>query len=237
MLEYNQIRIGRTAMIYALYGLVFGALVPYMARRFGKFMPATMAYALVQLIKPQRKVSRERILHNPRYLDLRAAYRRRSTLFALLGCILSWAVFYKYGTENLGWYLIFIWTALLLLEIDYRWMILPDLLTVPLIILGFGYAVIVSQWAGPGESFIGAVIGYFLPVAASLFLVWRKKEVFGGGDIKYLAAVGAWMGPDKLLYVILTASALFAVYAFIRRRKEGAFGPAIAAAALIWTLI
>lgn len=224
-------------MIYALYGLIFGALVPYVARRFGKFMPATMAYALVQIIKPQRRVKAERIQKNPRYLDLRAAYRRRSVLFALIGAVLSWAVFYKYGVENIGWYLIFVWAAILLLEIDYRWMMLPDLITVPLIILGFGYAVMVSLWVGPGESFIGAVIGYFLPVVASLFLVWRKKEVFGGGDIKYLAAVGAWMGPDKVLYVILTASALFAVYAFVRRRREGAFGPAIATAALIWTLI
>ena len=224
-------------MIYALYGLVFGALVPYMARRFGKFMPATMAYAVIQLLKPQRRVKAERILKNPRYLDLRAAYRRRSVLFALLGAVLSAAVFYKYGAENIGWYLIFVWVALLLIEIDYRWQMLPDIITVPLIIIGFGYSLMVGGWSGPGESFAGAVVGYFLPVIASLFLVWKNKDVFGGGDIKYLAAVGAWMGPDKILYVILTACAIFAVFAALKKCREGVFGPAIAAASLIWALL
>ena len=36
-------------MWYAVYGFVFGMLIPYMARRFSKFMPATMAYAVYRL--------------------------------------------------------------------------------------------------------------------------------------------------------------------------------------------
>ncbi len=224
-------------MIYALYGLIFGMFIPYIARRFGKFMPATPAFALFSIVRPQRRVSRQKVKTNPRYLDLRAAYRWRSLMFGLVCGLLSWVMFYKYGSDNMVWYLLFLWGALLLIEIDYRWLMLPDIVTVPLLIFGFGYAVMVGGWVGPGESFIGAVVGYFLPVFASLFLVWRDKDVFGGGDIKYLAVVGAWMGPDRILYVILTACAVFGLYAALKKRREGAFGPAIAAAAVVWALI
>lgn len=34
-------------MIYAAYGLVFGLFIPYLARRFSKFMPATPGLCVV----------------------------------------------------------------------------------------------------------------------------------------------------------------------------------------------
>ena len=52
-------------------------------------------------------------------------------------------------------------------------------------------------------------------------------NAFGGGDIKLLAAVGAWLGLLPVVYTILAASVLFAVFAFVMRRRDGAFGPAI----------
>ena len=48
---------GDVLMIYALSGLLFGLLIPYMSRRFAKFMPATLAYALYRIVKPVRRVS------------------------------------------------------------------------------------------------------------------------------------------------------------------------------------
>ena len=37
-------------MSYIFWGFLFGVLIPYMARRFAKFMPATAAYALYRLL-------------------------------------------------------------------------------------------------------------------------------------------------------------------------------------------
>ena len=36
-------------MSYALCGFVWGLFIPYIARRFAKFMPATFAYALFDI--------------------------------------------------------------------------------------------------------------------------------------------------------------------------------------------
>ena len=111
--------------------------------------------------------------------------------------------------------------------------LLPDILTVPLLIAGFAYSVFVSQWVIPAESVLGAVTGYMLPVVASAFLVWKNKDAFGGGDIKLLAALGAWLGMELVIYTMILASVLFVLYALARRMRVGAFGPAITIAAIM----
>lgn len=61
----------------------------------------------------------------------------------------------------------------------------------------------------------------------------ENKDAFGGGDIKLLAALGAWLGFEKLLYVIVVSAVLFILYAAIKRQRSGAYGPAIAIAGII----
>ena len=63
--------------------------------------------------------------------------------------------------------------------------------------------------------------------------MWKNKDAFGGGDIKLLAAIGAWLGFELLLYVIAAASVLMLIYTLLRRRKSVAFGPALSFAAII----
>ena len=87
--------------------------------------------------------------------------------------------------------------------------------------------------ARAAESVLGAVTGYMLPVVASAFLVWKNKDAFGGGDIKLLAALGAWLGMELVIYTMILASVLFVLYALARRMRVGAFGPAITIAAIM----
>lgn len=220
-------------MIYVLWGFLYGILIPYMARRFAKFMPATAAYALYRLLWPVKTVSDERKRRNPCYQKLMSAYVMRSLGYGILTAAISYGAFWCFGAESIWWYLAFIWILLLLLEIDYKTMYLPDILTFPLLLTGFLYAVLIGVWVGPAESSIGAAAGYVLPVFASLLLVWKNKDVFGGGDIKLLSAIGAWLGVESLLYTIILSCLIFGIYALLKRQRSGAFGPAIAVAAII----
>lgn len=220
-------------MVYILWGFLFGILIPYMARRFAKFMPATAAYALYRLLWPVKTVSDERKRRNPCYQKLMSAYVMRSLGYGILTAAISYGAFGRFGAESIWWYLAFIWILLLLLEIDYKTMYLPDILTFPLLLTGFLYAVLIGVWVGPAESSIGAAAGYVLPVFASLLLVWKNKDVFGGGDIKLLSAIGAWLGVESLLYTIILSCLIFGIYALLKRQRSGAFGPAIAIAAII----
>ena len=135
------------------------------------------------------------------------------------------------------------WTLLALAWIDLEWLILPDALTLPLLLAGLG-----ATWlAAPealGDAAIGAALGWlvFAAVAAG-YRALRGGEGLGGGDAKLLAAAGAWLGWQALPAVMLLAavSALGAV-ATLRlargRRLDGgklAFGPWLALATwLLW---
>ena len=220
-------------MSYVIIGFVFGMLIPYMERRFAKFMPATAAYALYRLIRPVKQVSSARKRANSAYQKLLSSYVLRCLIYGCVTAGLSYLAIWIWGEAHIFWYLIFVWTLLLLTEIDYKIFYLPDILTFPFLLIGFLFAVFVGAWAGPAESAVGAVFGYFMPVLASLFVVWKHKDAFGGGDIKLLSAIGAWLGVEPLLYVILLSCIIFGVYALIFKKRVGAFGPAIASAAIL----
>ena len=81
-------------------------------------------------------------------------------------------------------------------------------------------------------------VGYFvLEVPRVLVLLFSGVESMGGGDIKYLAAVGAWQGATSA-FAVLTVAALgaFALAGGSRlvTKKAGhiAFGPYLVAAAI-----
>lgn len=174
-------------MIYAVYGFVFGLLIPYISRRFAKFMPATMAYALVSLCKFSKKVTSEKWEKSLTYTKLRREFFYRSLLCGIVTAAVSYFAYAHFGSRGLWWQLYFIWSLLLLAEIDYRMFLLPDILTVPLLILGFS----ASCWGwghiSGAESALGAVGGYFcrfwsvcclsgktrMPSAAATSSFWR----------------------------------------------------------------
>jgi leader peptidase (prepilin peptidase)/N-methyltransferase len=105
-------------------------------------------------------------------------------------------------TAGLGWWLLL--TAAL--DLEEQW--LPDLLTLPLILLGLAAA-----WAGFGpplaERLWGAGIGWAVLEAIRLiYRLSRGRDGMGGGDPKLFAAAGAWVGAWNLPVILLTAGLL-----------------------------
>ena len=124
-------------MSYIFWGFLFGVLIPYMA-----------AYAFYRLLWPVKTVSDERKRANPAYQKLMSAYVMRSLGYGIITAAISYAAYWQFGAAHLWWYLAFIWILLLLTEIDYKTMYLPDILTFPLLLAGFLYAVLVGVWVG-----------------------------------------------------------------------------------------
>lgn len=126
--------------------------------------------------------------------------------------------------------------------IDFDTQFLPDSLNYPLLWLGLIGAAM--GWTGVNLSAAvwGAVFGYL-----SLWLVYHGyrlatgKEGMGHGDFKLLAALGAWLGADYLIAIILVSSVVGAVIGLTLRfagklaHKDIpiAFGPFLAGAGLI----
>lgn len=97
---------------------------------------------------------------------------------------------------------LFAMALLLLAMIDARALWLPDMVTLPLIVLGLGAALV-----GPPallDRAAGAAIGWGALEALRLaYRRWRGREGLGGGDPKLLGAIGAWQGAMALPGVVL----------------------------------
>ena len=132
-------------MFYALIGFVLGCFIPYMARRFAKFMPATFAYALVEICRAGKRLSAQK-RQDERYRKLKNKFLWRSVVCGLVTSALFFAAVWHFGEYGIVWHLFFIWSLLLLTEIDWRMFLLPDILTIPLLIIGFVYAAFIADW-------------------------------------------------------------------------------------------
>jgi leader peptidase (prepilin peptidase) / N-methyltransferase len=135
------------------------------------------------------------------------------------------------------------WWLLALAWIDIRRWLLPDLLTLPLVIAGLVVTAILDP-SRLTENTLGAATGYLsLRVVALLYRVLRGREGLGHGDAKLLAASGAWLGAGALPQVVLGAAVAGLIaagclqLAGIRLRAHSAlpFGPFLALATwLVW---
>jgi prepilin signal peptidase PulO-like enzyme (type II secretory pathway) len=128
------------------------------------------------------------------------------------------------------------WALLALTWFDIRQGRLPNVLTLPLCLAGIGFAVLFG-WP-VADYLLGAVIGFLMPIIiAAAYRHWNDHDGLGGGDIKLLGAVGAWVGwtalPAVLLASSLSALAFMVLTGRLSPRKPIAFGPFIALAAWV----
>lgn len=90
------------------------------------------------------------------------------------------------------------------------------------------------------EGILGAVIlGGGLLILTTIYELIVRKESFGGGDIKLMAALGLFLGVERGLVCLLAACVLSLLYAGVRtvvgrdRVRTMPFGPFIALGALV----
>jgi leader peptidase (prepilin peptidase) / N-methyltransferase len=159
---------------------------------------------------------------------------------ALTG-LLSMALFIRYGLSYQYFLsLLFAATLVTISFIDLHHKIIPDVLSLSGILVGWA-ASFVSGTISWLDSLMGIIIG-----GGSLFLIAviyeriTDKEGMGGGDIKLLAMIGAWMGWRQLHLIILisslvgaTVGSLFLLIARKGFRVRIPFGPFLSLGALL----
>lgn len=169
-------------------------------------------------------------------------------LTAVLAAVIAWR--FGFGWEAAAALLLtFMLVAISAIDLDHQ--IIPDSLSLPLIWIGLS----LSLWhpvpgaemlfVEPKDAIVGALAGYLsLWSVYHLFRMLTGKEGMGYGDFKLLAALGAWLGWQKLPLIILLSALVgalvgLALIAFRRhdRNVPIPFGPYLAAAgwvALVW---
>jgi prepilin peptidase CpaA len=101
---------------------------------------------------------------------------------------------------------------------DWRWRRIPNWLTVPGLVVGIGANAFTQGWAGVKSSLLGVALG--LALLLPLVLV----RSLGAGDWKLSGALGAFVGPERLIAILLgtiLVAGLIAVVLIIARKRVG----------------
>ncbi len=154
-----------------------------------------------------------------------------SSFFLLLKFGISW---------NTLFYFSFVSALIVITVIDLYHQIIPDVISLPGIAVG-----LIGSLLLPRIVFLDSLIGMFLG-GGTLFLVatvyqWMfKREGMGGGDIKLLAMIGAFLGWKAVILTILLSSLIGSITGIALIGLKGKdfkyaipFGPFLSLAAVI----
>ncbi len=99
---------------------------------------------------------------------------------------------------------------------DWQWRRIPNWLTLSSLLLGFAFQTLARGWPGARDSLLGAALGL------GLLLPLVVMRSFGGGDWKLVGALGAFLGPLRLIHVLAASvfvAAAMAVVLIIWKRR------------------
>jgi len=163
-------------------------------------------------------------------------------LVELCMALLSLALYTKFGPSfEFFFYFLFTASLLAIIFIDLQHQIIPDVISLPGIVIGFAGSFFNSQvtWQQSG---LGILLGggILYAIAASYYL-FTGREGMGGGDIKLLGMMGGFLGWQSLLFIIFASSlsgTVIGLFAMIKQGKGGKtrvpFGPFLAFSALLF---
>lgn len=80
---------------------------------------------------------------------------------------------------------------------DIRAQRIPNYLTLGTAMAGLGFQLGFHGWGGLWSGFLGLALGF------GLLIIPYLLSGMGAGDVKALAALGAWLGPQRTFYLFL----------------------------------
>jgi leader peptidase (prepilin peptidase)/N-methyltransferase len=166
---------------------------------------------------------------------------------------LAVALYYQFGL-SLAFLVSFIFVAALIvisfIDLDVR--IVPDVISLPGIVAGLLFSIVARYLIhdpfelipSPLSALIGVLVGGgFLLALAWAYEAFTGIEGMGGGDIKLLAMIGAFLGwtsiPFTLFFASLTGSVIglgFMIGKGVGRRFALPFAPFLCLGALLYLL-
>ena len=171
----------------------------------------------------------------------------RYPVIELVTGLLSGLVAWQFGATWLTLAsLVLTWSLISLTMIDFDHQLLPDNITLPLLWLGLLVNTLLPETTvSAADAVLGAITGYLsLWSLYWIFKLLTGKEGMGYGDFKLLGALGAWMGWQSLLLIVILSSLVGAVVGIalllFRGRDRNIpipFGPYLAGAgfiAMLW---
>lgn len=137
------------------------------------------------------------------------------------------------------WFFISVLIIITFIDLDHQ--IIPDVVSLPGIVFGFFCSFLI-----PSLTWVDSLSGILVGGGILLLIAWgyeklAKREGMGGGDIKLLAMLGAFMGWQSVFPIIFLASlvgTLVGVPLMLFQKENSRlaipFGPFLASAAIVY---
>ncbi|MBQ1335390.1 MAG: prepilin peptidase, partial [Selenomonadaceae bacterium] len=139
--------------------------------------------------------------------------------------------------EALFWGLLALFFLLLIACTDFEQYVIFDAMLLPFALAGLAAALLL------GMPVPDHLLSGFLGGLAFLVLAILTRGGIGGGDVKLIAVLGLWFGPERLLNIVLPGlllgglAALFLLLSKKKKRQEAfAYGPYFCLAAIFFLL-
>lgn len=164
------------------------------------------------------------------------------SLLVLCWIPLIWVISLKLQGDIFRWSdLYFLVLVLALMMFDARYYLLPDPVVYVLLWSGILLALFGESAVSVEDAVWGVIISYSIMFSVYLFgQLYYKREVLGRGDLKFSAAIGAWIGGDQVLLFLFLGALIGVLYtvlcAFIlpfKGRREIPFGPSLGFSGII----
>lgn len=155
---------------------------------------------------------------------------------------LAVALFLRLGpTLAFAGYFAFAAALVVITFIDLDHQIIPDVISLPGIAIGLAFS-LVSPLVTPRDALLGVLAGGgTLLAVAWTYQKLRGVEGMGGGDIKLLAMIGAFLGWQSIFVTLFVGSVIGSIIGVVVMLYEGAdtklaipFGPFLAGGALVY---
>jgi leader peptidase (prepilin peptidase)/N-methyltransferase len=168
--------------------------------------------------------------------------------------ILTVALLFRFGlTVSFFIYVLFVAALVIISFIDLELQIIPNVISLPGIGLGFVASLAQYPWPAdslsippsPLSSFMGILIGGgFLWLVAWIYEAVTGTEGMGGGDVKLLAMIGAFLGWPSIPLTLFFASVIGSVIGVFLMVRAGAggkyaipFGPFLCLGGLVYLFL
>lgn len=239
-----------TFVFGSLVGSFLNVCIYRLPRKLSIVLPSSRCPACSAPVRPRDNIPLiSFILLRGRCRHCRARISGRYPLVEALNALLFVLVVWRFGLGgHTPFFFAFCSAMIVITFIDLDFQIIPDAITLPGIITGLiaGSLILPDPFdrfssLGFRESIIGLAAGgaiFFLIAEVSYRIL--RQEAMGGGDIKMMAMIGAFMGWKSVLLTTFSGSLLgsivgisFMVLTGKGRRTKIPFGPFLAAGALI----
>jgi len=138
-------------------------------------------------------------------------------------------------------YIVFISYGIILFFIDLDLKIIPDKLSLSLIVIGLIFAILPGSDISLKSALIGSSASFTLfLLMAYFFQLITKKDSLGGGDIKLIAGMGMILGLSGILFTIVISSVIALITLLLIKhdmKKEFPFGPFLIIAGILYLIL